>query len=168
MVLILIGVIVNGLNSFHNKDERVMKYQLSNNLWSNYQKTMFKLAKLPNLKENLAIITAYNPWGLPASTADNIYSNRELAHVLEAKAVKLIEVLAGNHDFSYYEASFIFKCERIDAIAFGRQWHQNAVYWIEQGQLYLLDCRPYDKTSLRETIAMGAFIERTRIIPKGT
>jgi len=114
MVPILIGVNVNGLKSFHNKDERVMKYQLSNNLWSSYQKTMFKLAKLPDLKDNLAILTAYNPWGLPASTAENIYSNRELAHVLEAKAIELI-----------------------------------------------------DKKSQRETIAMGAFIERTRIIAKG-
>jgi len=139
-----------------------MNHQLSNNLWSAYQKTWFKIPKLPNLNKNLCIVTAFNPHGIALLPEQNIYRNRELAHELKTMAFDITELAAGNQDFSYVETSFIFECEQGEAIALGVKWQQNAIFWIEQGQLYLLACRPIDGVMF-EPVCVGAFLERTHI-----
>jgi len=156
-------VIVNGLKPINNKDKIVMKHQLDNNLWSTYQKTWFKLSKLPNLNKNLCVITAFNPHGIARLKDQNIYQNRELAHELKAMAIDVIELLAGNEDFSYYEPSYIFECERHKAVALGVKWQQNAIFWVEQGQLYLLACQALDGV-VPSPVCLGTFLERTQLI----
>lgn len=159
----LSGVIVNGLQRFNNKGKRLVNHQLSELLWSTYQKTWFKLFKLPNLNNNMCIITACNPYGEPQSTTLNNYLNRELAHELSAMPVEYSEICAGSKDFSYYEDSFLLECEYSKAIALGRKWQQNAVFWINDNQLYLCACRPI-VGGLPETISMGKFTDRLTIV----
>ncbi len=139
-----------------------MKYQFNNKLWLIYQNTYFDMPKLPNLKKNLCVITACNPFGTTLSNEQNIYRNSELAHDLDAMANDVIELSAGNIDFSYCETSFIFECDKEQAVELGKKWQQNAIFWIEQGTLYLIACRPIDgKTP--ESVCLGAFLERTKI-----
>lgn len=139
-----------------------MKPQFNNNLWSIYKKTWFKLAKLPNLNNNLCVVTAYNPYGSDDSIEQNIYRNSELAHELKAIAQEVIEVYAGNEDFSYCEMSYIFDCTKEKAIALGNKWQQNAIFWIEAGNLYLVACQPIDD-KIPDSVYLGKFLERTKI-----
>lgn len=136
------GVIVNRLSRLDNKDKILMKRQFDGNLWLTYQKTWFKMPKLPNYNNNFCIVTAFNPQGNPQSSTQNICQNRELAHELSLSKLKYYAIRAGNADFSYFEDSFIVECSKLQALCLGRKWQQNAVFWVDSSQLYLLACQP--------------------------
>jgi len=156
-------VIVNGLKKFNNIDKILMKSHLTNSLWLIYQNTWFKPSKLPENIDNLCIITAFNPWGNPRVSEENNYQNRELAHELMRSKIEYYEICAGNQDFSYFEPSFLVRCSKQKGLALARSWQQNAIFWIEQSQLYLLPCQPLiiDDKEVKQA-HLGEFMRRVR------
>ena len=105
--------------------------------WRAYQQPYFRFEALP-LAKQFAIITAWNPGSEWRTQAENDSNNRHLA--VDLVHTGYSRVLVGNQNFSWAEESFAAPMTPIRAVELGRKFAQNAIYFIENEQLFLLSC----------------------------
>jgi hypothetical protein len=107
-----------------------------------YQRVRFR-AELPEggMPERFGIVTACNPDGRVASAADNATATESLRTELADGGRKFFPVTGGSPDFAHAEQGFgiAFKT-RAEAVALGRRCHQEAVFWVEHGEVQLVPC----------------------------
>ena len=113
-------------------------------LWAAYCEPYFQFSD-EMTSDFFAVITAWNPASQRVSNEENLRNNQRLA--LEISHTNYVDVLVGDEAFTWKEASFAVAIERELAIELGRKFGQNAIYYVENNQLYLLSCLP-DATSL--------------------
>jgi len=104
--------------------------------YSIYQKVTFLVPEPPLPKESFAIITAHNPRGTILNTEDNFLLNQKLLEQLQDYKYTLIT--GCSLDLKHQEASFAVICNKEQAIELARQFEQNAIYWVEKEELWLL------------------------------
>lgn len=88
--------------------------------------------------DTFAIVTGWNPASRWLSKDENRRNNQQLRQ--EIDHTYHVEVLVGNRDFSWVEESFAIEMDRENAIELGKRFNQNAIYFVEKEQLYLLSC----------------------------
>ena len=101
-----------------------------------YQRVVFLVAKKTELPKTCAIITACNPRGEVVSTERNSKLNQQLRAAIEPFQYRTI--VGCSLDLSHREPSFAVNCPQAKALELARQFKQNAIYWLENGELYLL------------------------------
>ncbi|MCK6262423.1 DUF3293 domain-containing protein [Vibrio sp. ZSDE26] len=106
-------------------------------LWSLYQDPYFIFSNEPYSKR-YAIITGWNRFGKKQSHQDNLLQNEQLLASLPN--VEVVGVLVGNDDFSWYEESYAIAIEKDSARELAKKYAQNAIYFVEKGELTLLSC----------------------------
>lgn len=106
-------------------------------LWQAYCDPYFHFERQISFS-NFAIITAWNPKSELLSKKDNDRNNQHLAQDISHTCWCGIQV--GNKDFSWMEESFAVQVTAAEAIALGRKYQQNAIYFIEGEELFLLSC----------------------------
>ena len=109
-------------------------------LWQVYGNAKFRPLHSPLPKVPFAVITAHNPRSQIVSDRQNQANQQGLIKELSALGHSYSQVLVGNEDFSYSEPSLAVAMAKSDAIALGKRYQQNAIYWVENGSLYLLPC----------------------------
>ncbi|WP_038174216.1 MULTISPECIES: DUF3293 domain-containing protein [Vibrio] len=105
--------------------------------WRAYQQPYFRFEALPVAKQ-FAIITAWNPGSEWQTQAENDSNNHHLA--VDLVHTGYSRVLVGNQNFSWAEESFAAPITQEKAMELGRKFAQNAIYFIEEEQLFLLSC----------------------------
>ncbi|WP_394145497.1 DUF3293 domain-containing protein [Vibrio atypicus] len=106
-------------------------------LWASYLDPYFRFGA-PIRCDSFAIITAWNPASKWQSNQQNGRNNQQLR--LEIDHTYFIEVLVGNQEFSWAEESFATAMTRHQAVELGVKYGQNAIYFVEKDQLFLLSC----------------------------
>ena len=86
-----------------------------------------------------AIITAHNPNGQKVDAEENEQLNQRLVTRLEELAIGYFPVAAGSKDRSHVEASYGIITDLSTAISLCNQFDQDAIFWIEEGQLSIVD-----------------------------
>lgn len=124
--------------------------------WFLYQNTYFKCANRLVFPDTFAIITACNPGGESETANINNQLNCDLLARLKQLEFKYQPLRAGNINFSHIEDSCIVECSFSQALALGRDFNQNAIFWIDNNQLSLVPCL---LKGVKQT-AMGLFSER--------
>jgi Protein of unknown function (DUF3293) len=107
-----------------------------------YQQVRFK-AELPEggLPMRFGIVTACNPDGRSTSAAENAAATEALRGELTGGAEVFFPVTGGSADFVHAEPGFgIALNTRAESVALGRRWRQEAVFWIEAGEVELVPC----------------------------
>lgn len=107
-----------------------------------YQQVRFK-AELPEggLPVRFGIVTACNPDGRAATAVDNAAATEALRVELVGGAEVFFPVTGGSADFVHAEPGFgIALKSRAEAVALGRRWRQEAVFWVEGGKVELVPC----------------------------
>ena len=101
-----------------------------------YQRVVFLVPEPPLPNSNFAIITAHNPRGEILDNEKNANLNRLLCQRLQGTEHK--SIIGCSLDLKHQEASFAVVCDKSQAIELARQFDQNAIYWVENGELWLI------------------------------
>lgn len=99
-------------------------------------------ADLPaaGLPRAFAIVTAFNPDGKVRPDADNAADDARLRAELERDGLAPFRVTGGSRDGAHREPGWGFAApSAADARARARRFRQLALYWVEDGTIFLLD-----------------------------
>ncbi|MCW1886517.1 DUF3293 domain-containing protein [Luteolibacter flavescens] len=114
-----------------------------------YLTTVFQLGIRPMpLPERLAIITAWNPMDRLNTTNENLRVDEALRRTLELKARPYFRATGCSPDLAHREPGWGVEMPKADAIALGKRFSQRAIWWIENGELLLVDCSDGEETAV--------------------
>lgn len=128
-------------------------------LWQSYQCSIFLSHQALSAAIDCAIISAQNPAGQPAHPQLNLRRDKELQAWLNKYRLPYRSVIGSSPDLSFQEKSWLVVCDKTQAITLARQFEQNAIYWVEQGVLYLV---PVLLTE--QEVCLGSFEERLVVL----
>src|SRR5690554_1300934 len=108
-----------------------------------YRQVRFRIGppevKLP---ATFAIITAWNPDGRPTALEANQGANDRLRARLDEGEGQWFPVTGGSPDFVHVEPGFgVAGITRDGAVAFGREFRQEAIFWVEGDVVFLVSCK---------------------------
>ncbi|MEH8021918.1 MULTISPECIES: DUF3293 domain-containing protein [Rheinheimera] len=107
-------------------------------LWEHYKTSVFLCHQTLSCNIDFAIISAQNPGGITEHPYLNLRRDKELEACLNQQRLPYRSVIGSAPDFSFKEKSWIVLCDKAMAIKLGKQFEQNAIYWVEQGELFLV------------------------------
>jgi len=93
-----------------------------------------------------AILTAYNPRGKIVDLETNTEADKELRRSLSRKSLPKHRVTAVAEDWSHEEKSFaVWGLDNATAAKIGREFRQDAYFWVENGTVYVHSCHTQEK-----------------------
>lgn len=107
-------------------------------LWESYKRSIFLGHQRLAEHMNFAIISAQNPAGQLSSPVANQLLDKQLQAYLQKTNAPYRSITGAAPDFSFQEKSWMVLCEKEQAVAIGRMFTQNAIYWVEHNKLYLV------------------------------
>jgi len=106
-----------------------------------FAQAVFRGEPLPaDWPTNFAIITAYDPEGTTAASADNVEADARLEAELRAAGFRLHRITGGSADGVHLEPGWGVPIGLPGAVEFGRRYRQVAVFYVQAGALTLVDC----------------------------
>lgn len=129
-------------------------------LWESYKTSIFLCHQALKCDVDFAIISAQNPAGHTEHPYLNLRRDKELQAYLNLQRLPHRSVIGSAPDLSFQEKSWIVLCDKSLALQLAQQFEQNAMYWVEQGELFLVPVL----MPLREE-SLGAFSERLVLLP---
>lgn len=135
--------------------KHLLLWGLRMNLWESYKTSIFLCHQALNCDVDFAIISAQNPAGQTEHPYLNLRRDNELQACLNRQRLPYRSVIGSAPDLSFQEKSWIVLCDKNQAIQLALQFEQNAIYWVEQGELFLVPVL----LSLQEE-KLGSFTER--------
>lgn len=110
------------------------------NTWQLYSETIFCASQWLPEQATGFIITAFNPRGELLRPPANLLRNNRLRQQLEDEGHCFRAITGWAPDFSHGEASWFVFADLATGLRLARQFEQNAIYWLEDGQLILWPC----------------------------
>ncbi len=107
-------------------------------LWESYKSSVFICYQPLGDAVNFAIISAQNPAGAVQHPHHNLRLDCEFESHLDLHQLPYRAIIGSSPDLSFQEKSWAVLCEKNLALQLARQFQQNAIYWVEAGQLYLV------------------------------
>ena len=116
-----------------------------------YLNTYFKIPqqRAGDLPSEFFIVTAFNPDGRDHAKELNQSFDLDLAALIQNKSLSSWRVIGGSHDFAHAESGYAIAANLEVGIEMGIHFRQEAIFWINNGKLYLVDC------SSRQQMPMG-------------
>lgn len=99
---------------------------------------------------SFAIITACNPLGRVLNLKENTDLTQELKGHIGAESYW--EVVGSSPDRRHQEPSFFWQTDKAGAMKMADHFLQNAIYWVEAGELFLVPVKMAGKE-----VSMGKF-----------
>lgn len=130
-----------------------------NELWTAYQQTLFLLDAQPALASQACILTACNPLGQIQTASQNKLRQQQLADCLMQQNIRFSPLSGASPDLSHLEASYLIVCDKPKGIELAEQFAQNALYWLDGDDLWLL---PVLLAGV-QSVYLGSFTKRCRI-----
>ncbi|MDR7121950.1 DUF3293 domain-containing protein [Rheinheimera soli] len=107
-------------------------------LWDNYKTSVFLCHQPLGDQINFAIISAQNPCGHLQNPSRNLLLDNHFANTLDSMNVPYREIVGCSPDLRFQEKSWAVLCDKSKAIKLAIMFEQNAIYWVEQGKLFLV------------------------------
>jgi Protein of unknown function (DUF3293) len=106
-----------------------------------FKQAVFRCDPLPaDWPADFAIITAYDPDGLPATPEANLAADAALESDLRAAGYRLHRIAGGSADGVHLEPGWGVPIGLPGAVEFGRRYCQLAVFAVRAGRMALVDC----------------------------
>jgi len=100
--------------------------------------------------ESFGVVTAWNPNGKIISDEENAERTEALRKDLDNRELLYFPVTGYALDSDHYEDGFGIVCGRDETIRLGQEWEQLAVFWMDDGWVWLIFCdRDREETRLR-------------------
>ena len=123
---------------------------------STYDQAHFQLdSPAVDLPVEFGIVTACNPMGVTVEASVNEGLDRDLGLSLLGQDIPHFRVTGGSRDMSHAEPGYGCAVDRERIVELGRQWNQEAVFWVRGDRLFLVFC---DRPELEQPL--GSFRER--------
>lgn len=107
-------------------------------LWESYKTSVFLCHQGLGDHISFAIISAGNPHGQMLGPASNLARDSQLEHELKQTQLPCRRLIGASPDLTFQEASWAVLCDKETALQLAHRYAQNAIYWVEAGQLYLV------------------------------
>lgn len=122
-----------------------------------YQQIRFLVPGLDLVPARFGILTGCNPDGVTVSDDQNRAATKRLRAALASAEFQIFSVTGCSHDLRHQEPGFgIVTDDRDLIVQLGRSWKQDAIFWVEDGIVYLISCRD------PEVISVGQWQELAR------
>jgi hypothetical protein len=106
-----------------------------------FKQAVFRGEPLPaDWPEAFAIITACDPEGRSATSADNLAADAALQAELRGAGFQLHRITGGSADGAHLEPGWGVPIGLSGALEYGRKYRQLAVFYVRNGALILVDC----------------------------
>ena len=106
-----------------------------------YEQTLFLVQDLAQVPPSFGVVTACNPDGVTVSNEQNMAASERLERHLAEAGFQYFPVTGCSPDLTHQEPGFgIITDDRDVIIELGREWRQEAVYWIDRGIVHLVPC----------------------------
>jgi hypothetical protein len=106
-----------------------------------FSQAVFRCEPLPaDWPADFAIITAYDPDGLPTTAEQNLAADLTLEADLRAAGYRLHRITGGSADGVHLEPGWGVPIGLPGAVEFGRRYRQVAVFTVKGGAVSLVDC----------------------------
>jgi hypothetical protein len=106
-----------------------------------FKQAVFRCAPLPaDWPADFAIITAYDPDGLPTTAELNLAADESLEAELRAAGHRLHRITGGSADGVHLEPGWGVPIGLPGAVEYGRRYRQLAVFYVRGGGVCLVDC----------------------------
>jgi len=106
-----------------------------------FKLAVFRFVPLPSdWPTDFAIITAYDPDGLPTTAELNHAADAYLEAELRAAGYRLHRITGGSADGVHLEPGWGVPIGLPGAVELGRRYRQVAVFYVRAGALTLVDC----------------------------
>ena len=106
-----------------------------------FKQAVFRFSPLPaDWPADFAVITAYDPDGLPATPEANLAVDAALEAELRAAGYRLHRITGGSVDGVHLEPGWGVPIGLPGAVEFGRRYRQLAIFAVRAGRLALVDC----------------------------
>ncbi|MDX3775435.1 DUF3293 domain-containing protein [Chromatiaceae bacterium AAb-1] len=129
-------------------------------LWESYKTSIFLCHQQLANNIDFAIISAQNPAGNVNNPYFNLRLDKELEVCLNQQRLPYRSVIGSSPDRAFQEKSWIVMCEKAQAVQLALQFRQNAIYWVEEGMLYLVPV-----LLANEEECLGTFKQRLVVLP---
>jgi len=117
-----------------------------------YLKTLFipkkpgKNQPPPDWSRPFAILTAHNPGGKKVDPETNTEADKELRRSLSRKSLPKHRITGVSEDWSHEEKGFaVWGLNHQTASEIGREFHQDAYFWVENGTVHVHSCHRQEK-----------------------
>jgi len=110
---------------------------------------------IKDLPDSFGIVTSCNPNGEEVGSAENLRLDRELGSLLSSTGSDHFRVTGGSRDMTHAEPGYGCLVDRERIVDLGHQWNQEAVFWVEGDDLFLIPCATRQEFEL-----LGSFRER--------
>jgi hypothetical protein len=106
-----------------------------------YKKARLR-AEIPpeGLPDSFWVITVCNPGGVTIPGEENGVRTEAFRAQLLDHGLRHFPVMGYDPDSPHREPGFGVVCERAIALSFGRQWEQEAIFHVHQGEVILVSC----------------------------
>lgn len=107
-----------------------------------YRNVRFLAVKPPDgWPERFGIVTAWNPMDRSSTADENAAAHGRLVAKVKKERLVSFSVTGGSTDMKHREPGLgiVFAREE-DAVMWGQEFDQRAVFWIENGMLWLVPC----------------------------
>lgn len=106
-----------------------------------YRSTVFLLETAPDpLPSTFAIITAWNPMDRATSESGNQSADEALLRKIKLRGASYFRATGCSPDLSHREPGWAVQIGKEEALEWGRNFSQRAIWWIEADALILVDC----------------------------
>ena len=106
-----------------------------------FKLAVFRFEPLPaDWPTDFAIITAYDPDGLPTKLDLNLAADAALESELRSAGYRLHRITGGSADGVHLEPGWGVPIGLPGAVEFGRRYRQLAIFAVRAGRLALVDC----------------------------
>ena len=106
-------------------------------LWENYRNVCFIAPFAPPPWPAYAIVTAWNPASRWVGLRRNARRQRALVRQV-GECLVMGEVWGSDEDERWQEASLLLPLSQPEAIRLAARFGQNALYWVREGELWLV------------------------------
>jgi hypothetical protein len=106
-----------------------------------FKQAVFRGEPLPaDWPADFAIITAYDPDGVPTTAELNLAADESLEAELRAAGHRLHRITGASADGVHLEPGWGVPIGLPGAVEYGRRYRQLAVFYVRGGELSLVDC----------------------------
>ncbi|WP_111979864.1 DUF3293 domain-containing protein [Algibacillus agarilyticus] len=124
--------------------------------WELYKSTKFVFQQTVSSEIDFAIISACNPRGQILTSSHNRIRDKALQNDIYHLDAIYRSVYGCSPSLDFHEKSWLVGIDKIAAIQLAIKYEQNAIFWVEQGQLYLVPCL----LTTESEVHLGLFKER--------
>jgi hypothetical protein len=159
------GVGVEAFGHYHRCREANRGEDLLAQLWGSrhglepaYFRTVFLVGEaVPVWSERFAIITAYATTGETWTEERNQAADEKLRDRLSAFGLSPLRVTGCSPDLRHQEPGWAVETNLFQALALGREFLQDAIYWVEGDRLGVVSCHT------GKVVSVGTFRQRVSL-----